>query len=165
MSILVSVIEKNKDYIFFTNIKLSLKKMKISFKVYVVFLMLTLMLGCNLSSGSYPYAEEYELNYSTDDVLLAIEKLKKSNACFTVPKVTIDGKQYFDLQDEKASTAQAFNLVYFYNPIEKQIILTHLQPKATGITSIAVVSINEGLQIGNWKDINKDFNHPEIKKN
>jgi hypothetical protein len=42
--------------------------------------------------------------------------------------------------------------------------LTHLQPKATGITSIAVVSINEGLQIGNWKDINKDFNQSRNKK-
>ncbi len=124
--------------------------------------------ACNFSSGSYPYAETYKLNFPESEVKTAINKFKQEHPEYTVPKVTIDGKATLDLIDEQSKEQNHWYFVYFYYPKEKQIILTWTQPTEKGKTTFAFVSINEGLTIGNWKEINKDFsiyeNEREKKK-
>ena len=52
-------------------------------------------------------------------------------------------------------------LLYFYYPEKNQIIYTWTRPTGENKTSFAFVSINEGLTLGNWKEINRDFNSEE----
>jgi len=121
------------------------------------------ILACNHISGSYPYAETYELNYSEEEVKTAINKFKQEHSEYIVPKVTIDGKAACDLIDEQSKEPNHWYIVYFYYPQENQIILTWTRPTEKGKTTFAFVSINEGLTLGNWKEINKDFSSLENK--
>lgn len=132
-----------------------------SFLVVVLFFKVT---ACSFAPGSYPYAETYELNYSEEAVKTAINKFKQEHSEYIVPKVTIDGKTTWDLIDGQSKEPNSWYIVYFYYPKENQIILTWTRPAEKGKTTLAFVSINEGLTLGNWKEINKDFSRSENKE-
>lgn len=133
-------------------------------KSFLVIVLLSKITACNFAPGSYPYAETYELNYSEEEVKTAINKFKQEHSEYIVPKVTIDGKATWDLIDEQSKDPNHWYIVYFYYPEEKQIILTWTRPSEKGKTAFAFVSINEGLTLGNWKEINKDFSRSENKE-
>lgn len=131
-----------------------------------IFLLIVLLelTSCSFTSGSYPYAETYELNYSEEEVKTAITKFKQEHPEYIVPKVTVDGKETWDLIDEQSKEPNHWYIVYFYYPKENQIILTWIRPAEKRKTTFAFVSINEGLTLGNWKEINKDFSRSENKE-
>ena len=135
---------------------------------FLVLVFLISITACNIAPGSYPYAETYELNSSEEQVKTAINKFKQEHPEYVVPKVTIDGKAAWDLIDEQSKDPNHWYIVYFYFPEENKIILTWTRPTEKGKTTFAFVSINEGLTLGNWKMINKDFtrsgNKEEKKK-
>lgn len=133
-------------------------------KRFLVIVLISKLTSCNLASGSYPYAETYELNYSEEEVKTAINKFKHENSEYMVPKVTVDGKATWDLIDEQSKEPDHWYIVYFYYPKENKIILTWTRPAEKGKTTFAFVSINEGLILGNWKEINKDFSRSENKE-
>ncbi|MBS7788306.1 hypothetical protein KIH23_13440 [Flavobacterium sp. CYK-55] len=117
-----------------------------------------------LSPGSYPFAEEYELNYSEQQVKAAISKFKKDNSQYQVPKVTIENQGSFDLDDHQTKNPSYWFTAYFYFKKEDLIILTNTRPNGNSQTTFAFVSVNKGLNIGNWKNINDDFDYFENKK-
>lgn len=51
--------------------------------------------------------------------------------------------------------------MYFYYQEGDEIIYTWVRQVDKGNTTFAFVSINKGLTIGNWKNINKDFSKQE----
>lgn len=114
--------------------------------------------------GSYPFAERYELNYSEIEVIEAINKLKLSETALIVPKVTINGNGLFDLLDGKKIDTDYWYKFYFYDKKKNQIIYTWTRPSGKNTTTFAFVSINNGLELGNWKMINEDFGYYENKK-
>ena len=114
--------------------------------------------------GSYPYAEHYELNYPEDKVIEAIIKLKTSDSKLLVPKVTIQGGGQLDLNDGKEKETDHWYKFYFYNKEKNEILFTWTRPAGKNTTTFAFVSINEGLDIGHWKNINDDFVFFENKK-
>jgi hypothetical protein len=114
--------------------------------------------------GSYPYAEHYELNYPEDKVIEAIIKLKTSDSKLLVPKVTIQGGGQLDLNDGKEKETDHWYKFYFYNKEKNEILFTWTRPAGKNTTTFAFVSINEGLDIGHWKNINDDFGFFENKK-
>lgn len=113
--------------------------------------------SCNFAPGSYPNAETYELHYAENEVKEAIGKVKENNPNFLVPKVTINNQGSWDLLDEQTQDPPYWYKIYFYYKDENQILFTWIRPSGKNRTTFAFVSINNGLDIGNWKDINKDF--------
>lgn len=119
---------------------------------YVACLLLVMLLsGCTIAAGSYPYAEVYEVNYTESDLIKKIEKFKSENPEYIVPVEVglIDGRS--------ESKDDHWYHIYFYYKKENQIVYTWLRPSGKGKTYFAIVSINNGLQLGNWKEINHDF--------
>ena len=114
-------------------------------------LLLVLLTGCNIAGGSYPYAEVYEINVPESDLIKEIEEFKSENPEYIVPAEVglIDGRS--ERKDDH------WYHIYFYYKKENQIVYTWLRPSGEGKTSFAIVSINNGLQLGNWKEINHDF--------
>lgn len=119
--------------------------------------------GCNWAAGSYPYVETYELDAAEEKVKTAIAKFKQEHSEYIVPKVTIDGQITSDLVDEQTENPAHWYLVYFYYPQENQIIHAWTRPAGNGRTTFAFVGVNNGLTLGNWRRINKDFNRSENK--
>lgn len=134
----------------------------------VIVFFTTLLIACNFSPGSYSYAETYELGHSEEDVKNAINKFKQEHPEYSVPKVTIDHQGAWDLLDGQSKESTHWYAVYFYYKNENKIIFTWTRPAGKDKTTFAFVSINDGLNLGNWKEINKDFspskNSEEKKK-
>lgn len=141
-----------------------MKAMILSIKILLAQVFLLQFSACDFAPGSYPYAETYELNYSEEEVKIAIRKFKSENPEYVVPKVTIDGTKSWELIDEQSKSPGYWYLVYFYYPEDNQIVFTWTRPRGKGKTTFAFVSINEGLTLGNWKDINKDYHYTENAK-
>ena len=120
--------------------------------------------GLNFKPGSYPYREEYELNYSQEEVKNAIKKFKQEHPEYIVPKVTINNQECLDLVDEPMNEPTYWHIFYFYYRDENKIIFTFTYPVGKNKTIFAFVSVNNGLNLGSWKDINKDFNYYENKE-
>jgi hypothetical protein len=116
------------------------------------------------SPGSYGHAETYELNYSEDKVIEAINKLKNSDSGLIVPKVTIQNSGQWDLKDGKEEETEYWYKFYFYNKGKNQILFTWTRPSGQNTTTFAFVSVNDGLDLGHWKEVNDDFGSSENKE-
>lgn len=116
------------------------------------------------SPGSYGDAERYELDYPEEKVIEAINKLKEVDKDLVVPKVTIQNSGQWDLNDGKEKDADYWYKFYFYDKAKNQILFTWTRPSGPNTTTFAFVSINNGLDIGHWEDINDDFGFFENKK-
>jgi hypothetical protein len=120
------------------------------------------------SPGSYGQAEEYELHFTEEKVIEAIKKLKEQDKDLVLPKVTIVNTGPFDVPDGRQEEIDNWYAFYFYDKDENRILFTWTRPSGKNTTIFALVSINEGLDLGHWKDVNKDFGFFEnrrIKRN
>ncbi|MBI3220202.1 MAG: hypothetical protein HYZ44_11880 [Bacteroidetes bacterium] len=119
----------------------------------VVGLFFIYILGDAFSPGSYAQAETYELDYEESEVIKAINDLKTDNPNIAGPDFLsderIDGNLY---------------KVYFYFKDENKIVYTWTRPSGKNSTTFAFVSLNDGLTLGNWKDINDDFGFSENRR-
>ncbi len=112
------------------------------------------MPSCNLAPGSYPHAEEYEINSNEALLIKAIQGFKKDNPQFNVPEQT-------QLRDGRNNDKDHWYHLYFYYPQENQIVYAWTRPIDGKRTTFAFVSVNQGLTLGNWKEINNDFDRSE----
>ena|SRR6218665_2596539 len=126
----------------------------IVFAVAIIFSLAFYFLS-KISPGSYPYAEKYEVDVDETVLIQAIENFKDDNPKYKVPL----GQP--DLHDGRNQQENLWYHIYFYYPTENQIIYTWTRSLGKNKTTFAFVSINQGLILGNWKDINKDFNTSE----
>lgn len=117
-----------------------------------------------MAPGSYAFAEHYELNYPEDKVIEAIKTLKDSDPDLNVPGVPIQGNRPCLLDDGKDGETDYWYRFYFYDKKKNQILLTWTRPSGANATTFAFVSINNGLDLGHWKDINDDFGFFENRK-
>lgn len=115
--------------------------------------------SCNLAPGSYPYAEEYEINVNESELIKTILDFKKDNPRYIMPAQTqlTDGRR----NDERQNF---WYHIYFFNREENKIIKCWTRPIDKGKTTFAFIGINQGLEIGNWRMINKDFTSSENKE-
>ena len=116
------------------------------------------------SAGSYPYAERYIINRSEKEVIDVISKLKEDNPDYKVPKFQWAGKET-ELSDGRDSHWYYF---YFYFKDTNEIVeFWTREGNNPNETKIGLVSIQKGLSLGNWKEVNKDLSdeeNTEIKK-
>lgn len=121
-------------------------------------------LADTFSPGSYGHAEEYELNYPEDKVIEAIKQLKNSDSGLLVPLVTIQNNGQYHLDDGKEKASDHIYKFYFYDKEENKILFTWTRPSGRTSTTFALVSINEGLDLGHWKDVNDDYGFSENRE-
>lgn len=76
------------------------------------------------TTGSYPYAEIYELNYTEEEVINVIAKLKASDTDLIVSKVTIQSRGQSDLHDGKEGISDYGYKFYFYDKGRNEILFT-----------------------------------------
>ncbi|MGZ4089083.1 MAG: hypothetical protein ACXVNO_00065 [Bacteroidia bacterium] len=137
--------------------------------LYIVGGVLLLFLGLYgiasiFSPGSYPNAERYELNYSEEKVIHAINKFKADHPEFSVPKVSVPNSGTFEMEDGKADSLDHWYNVYFYYAKENIILHTWTRPITKNKTTFAFIGINNGLTLGNWQEINDDLGFFENRK-
>ena len=90
------------------------------------------------------------------------------------PNLTLDSKVQipnggaFYLEGGREDSTDHWYHIYFYYPDKNQIIHTWTRPETKTKTTFALVGINEGLTLGNWKTVNRSFwwwkNKPEIEE-
>lgn len=117
-----------------------------------------------MAPGSYPFAEHYQLDYPEEEVIEAIKTLKDSDPDLNVPGVTIQGNRLYLLNDGKDGETDYWYHFYFYNKKKNQILSTWTRSAGANTTTFAFVSINNGLDLGHWKNINDDFAFFENRK-
>ena len=116
----------------------------------------TIFPGCSyFAAGSYPFAERYLIDTTEEAIVKAINTFKAQHPSFVAPKYLEDGRK---------DSSDHWYHVYFYLPEDSLILYCWTRPQSETETAVALVSINEGLGSGNWKDINKDFTSAENKK-
>jgi hypothetical protein len=112
------------------------------------------------------HPEEYELHYAEERVIEAIKKLKDQDKDLALPKVTIVNTGPFDMPDRKQEDIEGYAF-YFYDKDDDIVLFTLTRPSGKNSTIFALVSVNEGLDLGYWKDVNRDigfFKNRRIKR-
>jgi hypothetical protein len=111
---------------------------------------------------SYPYGEEYRISAAEKDVVVAVNTFKSRHPEFKVPdSLLMPGGRMGQLIDGPRGKGDYWYHAYFYYPKEKQVIKTWLKPVDSSHTIFAFDAVNQGLTIGNWRGVNKDYNHDE----
>ena len=121
-------------------------------------MILFIYIGWSFGPGSYPYAEIYEFNLPEDSLISVINKVKQEN-----PDLTS-----LILKDGRQSQKDYWFDIYFYYKDKNKIIKTWTRPITKQKTVFAFVATNDGLILGNWKEVNSSFwwwkNKPEIEE-
>ncbi len=109
-----------------------------------------------IAPGKDPYAERYELNVGDTSLILAILQFKEDNMQYKVPEQT-------ELKDGPSEDKflRFHSNIYFYFSDKDEILYTWVRRITKKKTTLAFVSVNKGLRLGNWKTINKDFDSDE----
>lgn len=128
------------------------KGLKIGIAIIVVALLIKIILS--VAPGNYSHAERYTLNGNIDSVISIIENFKNENPEYNIPKALV-------LEDKKKDY---WFFIYFYYQDKNQILCTWLRSDGKTKTTFAFVSVNEGLDLGNWKDVNNDFGFFENRR-
>jgi len=112
-----------------------------------------------MAPGSYVYAENYQLAAPESRVIEAVKLFKKTHPEMVVPEAANLASS------EGRPDSSYWYFIYLYYPKENQIVLAWTRPTIDSLnTELAFVSINEGLGLWNWKQINKDFTGEDNKK-
>lgn len=127
------------------------------FLIVTIITCLTLSFSCNiLSAGSYPYAETYVIHADENEVIRAVNSFKSKYPETVVP--------LRNLPDGRSDSIDYWYHVYFYISKENKIVHCWTRPKSESETIFAFIGINQGLKLGKWKDLNKDFGWSENQR-
>jgi hypothetical protein len=113
--------------------------------------------SCGLiGAGSYPYAETFEIKAPEAKVIQAVMDYKAKHPESVVPLQR--------LTDCKKDSTDYWYNIYFYLPETNQIVHCWTRPSGKNKTTFAIVGINEGLELGNWRRVNSDFGYFENRE-
>jgi len=113
-------------------------------------------------SVSYPYGEEYRVNAPENDVISAVKTFKAQHPEFVVPdSLTMQAGKKSNLVDGRRGKGDYWYHVYFYYVKENEVVKTWIKPADSSHTIFAFDAVNEGLMIGNWRGVNKDYSESE----
>ena len=142
--------------------------MKLLFKSKNIIIIFIYFISCNLVPGSYPYAKEYNIDVGEPVFISAIEKFLNKNPKYQIPP-------HIKLHNGRKNINDHWYFIHFYYPETKQILKCWTRPavpmelEEIGVieslkSTFAFISVNDELDIGNWKRINKDFEDDENEK-
>ncbi len=114
--------------------------------VILLFVSYLVHFALHISPGSYPYAERYSIEMKYSELISAINNFKKQNPNVSPPT-------QLNLVDKKSDN---WYHCYFYYMDRNEILHVILIDMGTH-SIVDFDAINEGVVLGNWKDINRDF--------
>lgn len=109
---------------------------------------------CDFAPGSYPYAELYRINSTENELIRLIGKFKQDNPQYSIPPQV-------GLVDGRTNEKDHWYHVYFYYKDKNEIVNTWVRGNSKGGATFALHAINKGLDLGNWKRVNRDFTSAE----
>jgi hypothetical protein len=129
--------------------------------VIIICVLVLVFLGGMLGAGPYGYAQQYEFNVSKDQLIKSIERFKSENIAFDPPQNSTEN-------DTLDTLTTHFNVKVYY-PDERTIVYFFINDDGdnNGKSFINLVSVDEGLNQGNYKLVNRDFDRSknlEVKK-
>lgn len=107
--------------------------------------------SCDFGPESYPYAEIYEFDVSEEVLIKAVEEFKTDN-----PKYVLSNQERFI--DGKRDEKDHWYHIWFYYPDRNKVVKSWIRGN-----KIAFVGIGDGMDLSNYKEINKDFSRQENK--
>lgn len=107
--------------------------------------------SCDFAPGSYPYAEIYEFDVSEEVLIKAVEEFKTEN-----PKYALPNQERFI--DGKRNDKDYWYHIWFYYPDRNMVVKCWIQDNKIGF-----VGVGNGMDLSNYKEINKDFSRQENK--
>jgi hypothetical protein len=123
--------------------------------IVLVLVIAMIFYGAKLfSPGSYAEAEKFELPMNEADLINIITNFKNENPEFKIP-------DQIKLADGKNNPQDHWYHVYFYYPQENQVVYAWVRSSGKQSSTIAFVGVNNGLELGHWKYINKDLSSSE----
>jgi hypothetical protein len=133
-------------------------------KFFVVFILCFLLsTSCDInffSAGSYPYAERYLFDCNLEFIIKEIVALKQKDSTLIPPKVYIESvSNSFYLSD--TFNQSSYYTVYIYSKKENKIFYIALNKEDNNRTELLFEGVNKGLELGKWKQINKDLSDME----
>lgn len=133
-------------------------------KCLILLVLLLISFSCNdfnkFSAGSYPYAEVFEITLPKEDVIHKIESIKV-NEKLQVPPFEWAGKETL-LKDK--TLKNGYFVFYIFLKERNQIIYSYIREADSNETIIGLVSVQNGLSLGNWKEFNNDLSEGENEK-
>jgi hypothetical protein len=126
--------------------------------IVLAFVGVLVWLGPKISAGSYAYAGKYEIDTNEASLINIIQRFKNDHPQYNVPTQV-------GVFDGRTDSSDHWYHIYFYYPQENKIIYSWLRSNGKNETTFALVAVNDGLTLGNWKDFNKDFSRQENKEN
>jgi lipopolysaccharide export LptBFGC system permease protein LptF len=129
-------------------------KVLILFVVVIAFFVIAIYSGF-LSSGSYPYSENYKFHENSDSLISAIRTFKKNNPNFNATKEI----GLIDSLDEN----NIFYNFWIYYPQQNEIVFFIVEGDYNdkNNSTLRLISVNSGLSLGHWRTINDDIGRTE----
>jgi len=138
-----------------------MKKSKLTKVAIIAFMMIgvvgIMMFGGIAGAGNYGYAQQYEFKTDKKELIRKVEKFVSQHAQYKVP-------DNIGLENSLDSLGDVYN-AYLYYPEENSIVhfLIFDNDEDVNTTSIYLDAINEGVSLGHWKVVNRDYNRKENK--
>ncbi|MGU3377665.1 hypothetical protein [Chryseobacterium sp. M5A1_1a] len=112
------------------------------------------------SSGSYPNAEVFEIKLPKENVIYKIDSVKM-NTGLEVPPFEWAGRETL-LKDK--TLQNGYVVFYAFLKESNQIMCFYAREDGSNKTKIGLISIQNGLSLGNWQEVNKDLSKEENER-
>jgi hypothetical protein len=109
------------------------------------------------SPGSYPYSEIYEMDMNDSLLIEQIQQFKQKNNSYKVPLES-------DLVDDTYNKESNRFIFYFYYKEENKIVMTWVRSIDKEHSQLGIVSISDGIELANTKELNNDYGFSETIK-
>ncbi len=119
--------------------------------LYILITSFLIFISCIFAPGSYPYAEIYEFDVSEEILINAAENFKKEN-----PEYNLFNQERF--KDGKRNKKDHWYHIWFYYSQENKIVKCWIRNN-----EVAFVGLGDGMNLDNYKEVNKDFTRKENK--
>jgi hypothetical protein len=119
--------------------------------LYILITSLLIFISCIFAPGSYPYAEIYEFDVSEEILINAAENFKKEN-----PEYNLFNQERF--KDGKRNKKDHWYHIWFYYSQDNIIVKCWIRNN-----EVAFVGLGDGMNLNNYKEVNKDFTRKENK--
>lgn len=118
----------------------------------MIILFMLAIISCDFAPGSYPYAEVYEFDVSEKSLIETVKSFKRDN-----PKYVLKNQDRF--VDGFKNNSRWYH-IWFYYPERNIIVKCWIRDNKIGF-----VGIGDGMELKNYKEINKDIAiHSNIKE-
>lgn len=124
-----------------------------------LFIFCFIKLGKMFAPGTNVNAEVYDVEMNSTLLIQKMLFFKKIHPNYNVPEESAAEDFYLKENNEES-------IIYFYYKPENQIIIISIEPDIAYKTKSKVFfkAINQGIYLGNWKDINHDYDFKESQK-